>query len=224
MALLPAQPPQPDPGWFTASHVVGLLAAILLVIAFLLAQEAALRLRRRNDERKQRESWQVTEAQIRDAISEHHRVQVLPDIKVRAMSRQQELNQICRFTASAVEAPAAVITMVTGAGQEWLANSGSDWCAELISEGADEEDLTGSYCKITVATEQPLIVSESLDDIRLVDVRSNVRHKVRAYIGVPVRSQEGIVVGSLCVFDSRPRTWTDQERAVVSTYAAMVTL
>jgi len=34
---------------------------------------------------------------------------------------------------------------------------------------------------------------------------------VRAYLGVPLRTQSGQVVGSLCVFDREPREWSDED-------------
>lgn len=45
---------------------------------------------------------------------------------------------------------------------------------------------------------------------------------VIAYLGIPLVTSDGYVLGSFCVIDSRPRRWTPEEVAVVEKLAAAV--
>jgi GAF domain-containing protein len=44
-----------------------------------------------------------------------------------------------------------------------------------------------------------------------------------AYAGMPIRSDDGHVIGTLCVVDHRPRAWTNEELAVLRDLADCVT-
>jgi GAF domain-containing protein len=84
--------------------------------------------------------------------------------------------------------------------------------------------LQTSYCKYVVATDQPLVIADSLTDIRVRTADGETKRNVRAYIGAPVHSAEGIPVGSLCVFDVNPRDWTQRDQSIVSAFASLVVL
>ena len=82
--------------------------------------------------------------------------------------------------------------------------------------------LRESLCVHVVATGAPLLVEDLVDDRRLGDDGSVRRVGLRSYAGVPVLSATGHVIGALCVGDVLPRTWSDQQLAVLSDLAATV--
>jgi GAF domain-containing protein len=45
---------------------------------------------------------------------------------------------------------------------------------------------------------------------------------VIAYLGIPLATADGYVLGSLCVIDSQPRNWTERDIRVVQDLAAAV--
>lgn len=47
---------------------------------------------------------------------------------------------------------------------------------------------------------------------------------IRAYAGVPLVGRDGLPLGTLCVFDVRPRTFTDRQLATLADLARMVML
>jgi GAF domain-containing protein len=75
-----------------------------------------------------------------------------------------------------------------------------------------------------VAVDKPLVITDSIKDIRVQGNDEFTLQAVRAYIGVPIHSVEGQTIGSLCVFDSRPRKWTKRDTTTVSTYASLIRL
>lgn len=63
-----------------------------------------------------------------------------------------------------------------------------------------------SYCRFVRGSGQPVVVTDSANDPRVVGHPK--REVLRSYCGVPVRSAAGTIVGSLCHFDPEPRPVT----------------
>jgi GAF domain-containing protein len=202
----------------------GLFWSILAVFAVLcVITEIYLKRRKQREQTDQDRQWRQTESQIRDSLDSIDRRSVIADVRGRASENKAALQHICQATATALGAPAAVITVVEIEGQRWLAYYGADWCGEDVQAGV-MTPLQTSYCKYVVATDQPLVIADSLTDIRVRTADGETKRNVRAYIGAPVHSAEGIPVGSLCVFDVNPRDWTQRDQSIVSAFASLVVL
>lgn len=79
--------------------------------------------------------------------------------------------------------------------------------------------LSHSFCQYVVAHRQPLVVNDARLD-PLVATNEAVRDlNVIAYLGVPVHSRHGHVLGSLCAISSTPRAWTNDDVAAISDLA-----
>lgn len=71
--------------------------------------------------------------------------------------------------------------------------------------------LSHSFCRIVAERNECLRVTDAREDVR---VRGNPVIDllgVVAYLGVPVHSETGEVLGSFCVIDSVPRDWTEED-------------
>ena len=49
------------------------------------------------------------------------------------------------------------------------------------------------------------MIEDTLRDPRFADQQEFDHQKVRFYAGVPLRDEDGMVLGSLCVMDNKPR-------------------
>lgn len=80
--------------------------------------------------------------------------------------------------------------------------------------------LSHSFCQHVVTSGDPLVV-ENAHDVPLVRGNLAVMELgVVAYAGMPLRSGEGPVIGSMCAIDHRPRQWTAIELAGLAELAA----
>lgn len=85
-----------------------------------------------------------------------------------------------------------------------------------------ETSLSRSFCRIVKATNEPLIVTDAREDDR---VRGNPVIEelgLIAYLGFPLRSSSGDPLGSVCVIDTAPRTWTALETDHVRSVAEAI--
>ena len=80
--------------------------------------------------------------------------------------------------------------------------------------GERETPLSHSFCKHVVATGDPLIIDDARDHPLVRDNPAIEALNVIAYAGIPL-TLDGQPLGSFCVIDGEPRTWTDREVAIL---------
>lgn len=90
--------------------------------------------------------------------------------------------------------------------------------------GTDERNmpLSHSYCQYVVADQQALAVKDTREDERLRDNLAIRDFNAVAYLGVPLLSPGGQVLGSLCAVDTKPRDWTDEELELITQFSHIV--
>lgn len=200
-----------------------IIFAVLVIVVLMAFLEYIWRRARKDHFAAQVEEWRQTQVSIRATLAQGNHTQVVQDAWLRGIANQAQLDQICESTATALGAPAAVITVVEHEGQRWLAYYGAEWCDQDAKAGLIKP-LETSYCQYVVATDHTLVITDSFTDVRVQPNTGEVRTAVRAYIGAPVHTAAGLVVGSLCVFDNRPRKWSTRDRATVESFASLVSL
>jgi hypothetical protein len=89
---------------------------------------------------------------------------------------------------------------------------------DLAVSRATERDV--SFCQFVVRDGEPFEVENAEEDER-VPQHLVKRYGVKAYLGIPVKVNN-VVAGSLCVIDTKPRTFTDDERQKLTELAGLV--
>ncbi len=102
-------------------------------------------------------------------------------------------------------APVAYIGFLTSTEQ---------WFKAAVGFSIDRVPLGHTYCQQILRSGEPLVIPDTRanDAFRLPsgipeieDVSERVRREVRLYVGVPISSEDGHVLGTLCVVDYEPR-------------------
>lgn len=117
-----------------------------------------------------------------------------------------DLDEIARQAAKALDAPVALMTLVDDHRQ---------FFAGRFDDAADESEpretpLDASYCKYVVMKGVPMEIADAQRD-PLVRDNPATRDGVRSYLGVPLKNEEGQVLGSFCVVDRKPREWSAED-------------
>ena len=82
--------------------------------------------------------------------------------------------------------------------------------------------LTHSFCQFVVREGAPLVVEDARTDERLCHNLAIRDLGVISYLGMPITSQEGFLLGSLCAINSHPRIWSEEEQRVLADLADAV--
>jgi GAF domain-containing protein len=92
--------------------------------------------------------------------------------------------------------------------------------AEAANLGGLRREMT--FCTHCVSSQAPLVVNNSLAEPFFRGNPAVSRHRIRAYVGVPLRTSRGIIIGTLCALDYRPRAIPQEFVRVLEIFARRV--
>ena len=105
------------------------------------------------------------------------------------------------------EVPIALVSIVDSGWQHFASQCGLP--SDLAEEGRTARDV--SVCGHVVAANRPFVIEDLARDPRFAGNPLLRQRNLRFYAGVPLRTNGGLAVGSLCILDTRPRTMSDRE-------------
>lgn len=143
------------------------------------------------------------------------------DERVAAVARAAEsdridgpLERVCELAVRHFDADIATVNIIDDHRQQTWACVGDDW------ESLPRED---SVCTYTIAAEADVTVIEDIhEDPRFEDVEALRDLGIRAYLGGTVTSPGGHPIGTLCVFENVPRSFSTADREYVRLLAGVV--
>lgn len=110
-----------------------------------------------------------------------------------------------RLAATLCDAPVGLVSLVDDDRQWWKAAHGID----AAGGGTCRAE---SFCSDAVAAGAPLLVADALADPRYARKKLVTGPPgIRAYAGVPLAGRDGLPLGTLCVVDFRPRSFTSTQ-------------
>ena len=150
------------------------------------------------------------------ALSDPDRLSALADTNLLDSPAEYAFDRLTQLACRILKTPIALVSLVTDDRQFFKSSVG------LADEWAQGTPLTHSFCQHVVKAARPLVITDTLEDLRLRD-NSAVRDlDVRAYAGVPLTTSDGHTLGSFCAIDTEPREWTEEEIATLRTLADSV--
>jgi K+-sensing histidine kinase KdpD len=136
------------------------------------------------------------------------RVAQIGEYQIITRPPRKDLVALVEIAAQVARVPLATINLITDTHQHQIATSGFD-----ASVCARED----SMCNLVLHDPEPVVVEDASLDPRFADnpfVTGQIGD-VRFYATHQLRTPKGVVIGTLCVFDTEPRTITaEQEQAL----------
>jgi GAF domain-containing protein len=87
-----------------------------------------------------------------------------------------------------------------------LVDAERQWFKSQVGLGVHETERDAAFCGYTILGDEMLVIPDATRDVRFADNRLVIDEPgIRFYAGMPVRSREGLNVGTLCVIDRQPR-------------------
>ena len=126
------------------------------------------------------------------------------------------LQMLTELAAHYLSAPVALVTLVTDKRQFFAGSYGlvEPWNSRR------ETPLSHSFCQHVTMRNEPLVVRDARKHELLQSNGAIDDLQVVAYLGVPLTTSEGHVLGSLCVLDSKPREWTTEDLSALQRLVA----
>jgi len=148
---------------------------------------------------------------LKHSIENPARLEALEDSGLLDTPPEERFDRVTRELAAELDAPGALVSLVDADRQFFKSRIDAQSDPDGKNANGRETPLAYSFCKHVVGGGEPLVVEDA--ELNAV-VRGNPAIElagVRAYLGVPLRTRSGQVLGSLCVFDREPREWSDED-------------
>ncbi|XLS29848.1 GAF domain-containing protein [Flavobacteriaceae bacterium M23B6Z8] len=117
---------------------------------------------------------------------------------------EQELDELTQIASYLFETPISLITFVDDKRQ---------WFKSKVGVEISETSRDISFCQHTLNNpDEVLVVDDPLQDERFKDNPLVINQPaIRFYAGAPLKTPNGNVLGTLCVIDDKPRTFTENK-------------
>lgn len=125
---------------------------------------------------------------------------------------EQSYDDVVSIAASLVQTPIALLTLL---------EQDRQWFKAKIGTEKDSASRQLSFCtRLIDAPDVVLVVPDALLDPRFVNSPLATKEPwIRFYMGAALVTEDGQVIGSLCVFDTQPREVTQQQQDALAALA-----
>ncbi|HEX5727475.1 MAG TPA: ATP-binding protein [Longimicrobiaceae bacterium] len=130
---------------------------------------------------------------------------------------EEAFDRVTRLASRMLGASISTVTLVDGERQFFKSQVGLPEPAAT----ARETPLSHSLCAKAMLSGEPLVVHDARLDPRVRGHPAVAELGVLAYAGVPLVTRDGHALGTVCVAEYAPRTWTDEEVEVLRDLAAV---
>jgi diguanylate cyclase (GGDEF)-like protein len=126
---------------------------------------------------------------------------------------EERFERITRLARRALHAPVAAISLL---------NDDKQWFKSAAGWGISELPRDQAICKLTVDSNQIVMIGDTLADPRVASLPIvATAPRFRAYAGHPLADEQGTRVGTLCIFDLKPREFGPADRQALVDLAAL---
>jgi diguanylate cyclase (GGDEF)-like protein len=142
------------------------------------------------------------QAQIEE-IEDGERLAALDRYDILDTPQEEGFDRITRLTRRIFDVPMSTITLIDGHRQWFKSRSGVEAC---------ETPRGPALCSFAMREPQGLVLPDTLVDTRFSGNPFVLGPPhIRFYAGVPLRTPQGLSIGTLCAMDTRPRPFRDDE-------------
>lgn len=141
-------------------------------------------------------------------------LQGLHSLKILDSVPEEHFDRITRMAQRLFEVDVCLVSFVAADRQWFKLRQGLD---------ASETLRNVSFCSHAICDEKPLIVEDTLVDLRFADnpLVTDQPH-VRFYAGHPIHAPNGQRIGTLCLVDAEPRRFSSRDEQTLKDFAALV--
>ena len=147
-------------------------------------------------------------------VNDNKRLAALDALHIMDTPPEVRYDRITRLAQRLLGSPIALVSFIDDK-RQWFKSRQGAQAAQL--------PLQGAICIYTLAAPDGMIVEDALLDPR---VNNNPlvtsAPKIRSYAGHAIHAEDGSPIGTLCVMDLKPRTFSEDDRAVLADLAALV--
>ncbi len=142
------------------------------------------------------------------------RIEALTALRVLDTPPEERFDRLTRLASQFFNAPIALVSLV---------DVNRQWFKSCVGLEAMETPRDISFCGHAIVSSEIFVIENALEDPRFADNPLVVGEPhIRFYAGQPLKASDGSLVGTLCLVDRRPRSFSAEDRAVLKDLARIV--
>lgn len=159
-----------------------------------------------------------TSTAIADPVKDPARIAALRASGLLDSPADLPLDRLVLLASQVLRAPVALLSLVDDHRQFFKSSYGlpEPWASYR------ETPLSHSFCQEVVRGGTSLVVADARLHPLVCTNRAVAELGVVAYAGIPLKTGDGQILGSFCVIDVEPRSWTEEELGILESLAAAV--
>ncbi|PRO67093.1 EAL domain-containing protein [Alkalicoccus urumqiensis] len=145
---------------------------------------------------------------------EQRRLAALRSFDILYTDFEERYNRITEAVRAAFQAPISYISFITEETQWLKAKSGFPVSWGVFREVPRENTI----CNQVVLAKQPLVIEDLAGDEIYKESDVHKEFGIRFYAGMPLETDTGEAIGTLCLLDFEPRRFTEKDRELLAAY------
>ena len=150
----------------------------------------------------------------KEPLNERERVAALHQCNILDTDAEQGFDDITQLAAYICQTPIAIVSLIDKERQ---------WSKSRVGIEDKQMPRNLSFCSHAILEDQVFIVHDTFNDFRFAEHPAVVNPPhIRFYTGVPLKTSEGYILGTLCVADYQPRELTPTQITFLKNLARQV--
>jgi len=146
-------------------------------------------------------------------VTDTHRLDTIRSLGLEEIPDRDVFSRITLLASTMLDCPIALLSIVGDERQWFLGRTGTDLC---------DTNISASFCAIAVLSNEPLLIVDAREDPRLCDTTLVTGPPyIRSYLGVPIRADDGTVLGALCAISPEPGAFSPEQIAPLAMLAEL---
>ncbi|GAA5123975.1 GAF domain-containing sensor histidine kinase [Luteolibacter yonseiensis] len=146
------------------------------------------------------------------------RLEALEDTQLLDSLPEESYDRFTRLACHILKAEVSLISLVAETRQFFKSQYG---LGEPLRT-TRQNDISYSFCRYVVEGGAPFIVEDAVSDPRVSKNPAVTELGIAAYLGIPISTPDGCILGSLCAAGTSPRSWSANDLRNLSDLAAAV--
>lgn len=138
---------------------------------------------------------------------EEERLEALDRYDILDTPPEEAFDRITRMATKIFDVPISLVSII---------DEDRQWWKSCIGVDRRQTDRSLAFCNYPVVTHSMTVIEDATQDERVKNnnLVTGEMH-IRAYAGVPLLTDDNHVLGTLCLIDTEPRTFTDTELEIL---------
>ncbi len=147
------------------------------------------------------------------SVTDSLRLDAIRSLGLDAVPDRELFSRITLLASTMFGCPIALLSVVEQDRQWFLGRTGTDLAETPVGD---------SFCAVCIQSEGPMLIADARADPQLADNRLVTGAPfIRSYLGVPIRSDEGLLLGALCCIAPEPDAFRAEQIAPLAMLAEL---